>query len=268
MLRSLVGDIYALLFGWPWLAKLHLAGFYLCARALGLHNYSAARISGERIAIRLGVGARPAPIVFDVGANQGQWLAEVLACCPSACIHAFEPQASLAEQIAKKYPGVMVNNLALADEAGTLALYDYSSHEGSQHATLLKGVIDGIHHGTAQHVQVPVGTVDEYCTQSGIERIDLLKVDVEGFELKVLQGARRMLEEQRVDVIQFEFNEMNVLSRAFLSDFASCLQGSHQLYRLLPHGLLPLRVGGHWINEQFVFQNIVALRKRQGTPDA
>ena len=268
MLRTLVGNIYALLFGWPWLAKLHLAVTYLCARALGLHNYTSARVSGERIAIRMGVGGKSAPIVFDVGANEGQWLAKVLACCPSACIHAFEPQASLAGQIARKYPGVSVNNLALADAVGTLELCDYAAHTGSQHATLLKGVIDGIHHGEARHVQVPVGTVDEYCMQRGIERIDLLKIDVEGFELKVLQGAKRMLEERRVDIIQFEFNEMNVIGRVFLNDFASCLQGSHHLYRLLPHGLLPLRTGGHWINEQVVFQNIIALRKRQGPSDA
>lgn len=262
MLRSLVGDIYALLFGWPWLAKLHLAGFYLCARALGLHNYSSARISGEGVAIRMGVAGKPTPVVFDVGANEGQWSADVLACCPSACIHAFEPQPRLAARIAKKYPGVNVSNLALADEVGALELYDYMSHEGSQHATLLKGVIDGIHHGQVQRAQVPVSTLDAYCKQRGIERIDLLKIDVEGFEFKVLQGARRMLAEQRIDVIQFEFNEMNVLSRAFVNDFACCLQGSHRLYRLLPHGLLPLRTGGHWVNEQFVFQNIVALRKR------
>jgi FkbM family methyltransferase len=262
MVRTRVGDIYALLFGWPWLVKLHLGVSYLCARALGLHNYSSARITGERIAIRMGVGGKSNPVVFDVGANEGQWLADVLACCPSACIHAFEPQASLARQVARKHSGVSVNNLALADVAGTLELCDYAAHKGSQHATLLKGVIDGIHHGKARYIQVPVGTVDEYCMQRGIDRIDLLKIDVEGFEFKVLQGARRMLEEQRVDVIQFEFNEMNVVSRAFLNDFASCLQASHQLYRLLPHGLLPLRIGGHWNNEQFVFQNIIALRKR------
>ena len=262
MLRTFVGNIYALLFGWPWLAKLHLAVTYLCARALGLHNYTNARTSGERLVIRIGVEGKPAPVVFDVGANEGQWLAELLACCPGARVHAFEPHASLAARVASKYPSVSVNNLALADEPGTLHLYDYSSHAGSQHATLLEGVIDGIHQGSAQRVQVPVGSIDEYCMQRGIDRIDLLKIDVEGFELKVLQGAKRMLAEQRIDVIQFEFNEMNVVSRTFLNDFSSCLQASHRLYRLLPHGLLPLRTAGHWTNEQFVYQNVVALRKR------
>jgi FkbM family methyltransferase len=187
-------------------------------------------------------------------------MTDVLSLCPGARIHAFEPQASLAAELASSHPGVTVNNLALADVAGTLELSDYASHKGSQHATLLSGVIDGIHHAQARSIQVPVGTVDEYCVQRGIERIDFLKIDVEGFELKVLQGAKRMLDERRVDVIQFEFNEMNVIARVFLNDFVTCLQGSYQLYRLLPHGLLPLRFGSHWRNEQFVFQNIIALR--------
>ena len=260
MLR-LIGDVYAYVLGWPVLARLHKGVFYMSARALGLHNYSAARIAGERYAIQLGVDGKTAPIVFDVGANEGQWTADVLLQSSTARIHAFEPQARLAAQVAEMHPKVIVNNMALGDVSGTLDLCDYAGHSGSQHASLLKGVIDGIHHGTASYVPVPVTTLDEYCTQRGVEQIDLLKIDVEGFELKVLHGARRLLEEDRLNVIQFEFNEMNVIGGTFLNDFVSCLRDSHQLYRLLPHGLLPLRTGSHWLNEQFIYQNIIALRK-------
>lgn len=260
MLRARIGNLYAILFGWPQLARFHFAISHLCGRALGLVNYSSPLVSGERAAIRIAVSGKSSPIVFDVGANKGQWLADVLAICPDARLHAFEPQARLAAELAKMRPGIAVNNLALADVVGTLGLNDYAAHEGSQHATLLTGVIDGIHRGAAKCIEVSVGTIDEYCGQRGIERIDFLKIDVEGFELKVLQGAKRMLDEHRIDVIQFEFNEMNIVGRVFLNDFACLLRSSHRLYRVLPHGLLPLRFGGHWDNEQFVFQNIIALR--------
>lgn len=256
-----LGHLYAYLFGWPFLARLHVRLLYFCARALGLHNYTSSSISGEKRAMRLAVVGKTAPVVFDVGANDGQWITEMLTICPSARIHAFEPQNGLATRIAATHPGVTVNNLALGEVAGTLELFDYANQPGSQHASLLEGVIDGIHHGSVRSQKVELVTLDDYCAQHQVDHIDLLKIDVEGFELRVLQGARRLLRENRIDVIQFEFNEMNVIARTFMRDFFSCLSDSHRLYRLLPHGLLPLKPAPIWLNEQFVFQNIVALRK-------
>lgn len=257
-----LGNIYALLMGWPALAKVNRLLNYLSGRALGLHNYQNDGISGEQLAIRLGLGTHEAPVVFDVGANRGDWTGAVLAARPAARVHAFEPQARLAQALGARYAQATVNNMALGDATGTLDLFDYAEQAGSEHASLLAGVIDGIHRGTARAVSVEVGTLDDYCSAHGIEHIDLLKIDVEGFELKVLCGAKRMLAERRVDTIQFEFNEMNVVGRTFMNDFFGCLSASHDLYRLLPHGLLPLRPAAHWLNEQFTFQNIFARPRR------
>lgn len=261
-----LGNAYALLFGWPALARVHRAVMYMCGRALGLHNYLSPRISGESRSIHLATSSGEAPLVFDVGANEGDWVAEVLSRSPGARVHAFEPQEALARKVASRFPGVAVNNMAMGEVRGELELCDYAGHPGSQHASLIKGVIDGIHQGATRYVKVPVGTVDDYCAENGIEHIDLLKIDVEGFELKVLRGASRMLGERRVGVIQFEFNEMNVIGRSFMNDFFVCLGDSHGLYRLMPHGLMPLRQGAHWINEQFTFQNVVALPHPTGVP--
>lgn len=256
-----IGNVYAYIFGWPFLARLHLGLLYFTARALGLLNYTSNSISGESRAIRLGVAGNHMPVVFDVGANEGQWIKDVLSVCPTAHIHAFEPQKNLAALIAGAYPCVTVNNLALSDAAGSLELKDYSEHAGSQHASLLNGVIDGIHGGTPRSELVSVSTLDDYCSQNGISHIDLLKIDVEGYELKVIHGAARMLKENRIGVVQFEFNEMNVIAKAFMRNFFECLGGTHRLYRLLPHGLMPLNQNHIWLNEQFVYQNIVAIRK-------
>jgi FkbM family methyltransferase len=256
-----LGNVYAWLFGWPMLARLHKGLFYLSGRALGLLNYQSPRLSGERLAIALGTRGKERPVVFDVGANEGGWVAEVLALRPDACIHAFEPQAHLATGIAATQSKVVVNHMALGDAPGALELADYEGHAGSQHASLLRGVIDGLHHGVARYTRVPVGTLDSYCDERDIDHIDLLKIDVEGFEIKVLQGARRMISERRLGTIQFEFNEMNIVGGAFLDQFFTALAASHDLYRLLPHGLVQLHRGSHWFNEQFVFQNIIALRR-------
>jgi FkbM family methyltransferase len=257
-----VGDIYAILLGWPAAARLNRAFFYIASRGLGFHNYSTPRVSGENRVVSDCVRRTGAPVVFDVGANNGDWSAIVLKTNSLSKIHAFEPQPPLAAHIASSYPSIKVNNLAVGEAAGELNLYDYADHPGSQHASLLEGVIDTIHGGVPRVTKVSVITLDEYCRSQQVEHIDLLKIDVEGFELAVLRGAKEMLSGGNIDAIQFEFNEMNVTGRTFLNDFMNYLGNAFSVYRILPHGLLQLRPGNHWNNEQFAYQNLLAIRNQ------
>ena len=95
MLRHL-GDLYAWLFGWPVLARVHKGLFYLSARALGLYNFTSPHITGERHTIALGIAGKDDPVVFDVGANGGDWTAEVLAGVrPNARVQWLRTQAPL-----------------------------------------------------------------------------------------------------------------------------------------------------------------------------
>lgn len=254
-----LGDLYALLFGWPALARLHKGLLYLSSRALGLHNYSSSAISGESWLIRHRLAGKARPIVFDIGANNGEWLGEVRRINAQACIHAFEPQRALAEQILARHWDVMVNVAAVGAEAGVLELFDYADHPGSQHASLVAGVIDSVHGGAVRSTQVSVVPLDAYCMEKGVDRIDLLKIDVEGFELQVLLGAQRMLSEGRIGAIQFEVTQLNLVGRVFVDDFFRLLGPSYTLHRLLPHGLMPIFGQNHWSNEQFVYQNLFAL---------
>ena len=57
-------------------------------------------------------------------------------------------------------------------------------------------------------VTCTVRTLDEVRRELGVERINLLKIDTEGFDLQVLQGARQSLEEGRIDCIYLEFNTL------------------------------------------------------------
>jgi len=211
--------------------------------------------------MRLALSGKTSPVVFDVGANEGQWVSELLAACPSARVHAFEPQKILAQQLEVNYPGVTVNNLGLGNESGVLELFDYADRPGSQHASLLAGVIDVVHQECVKSQKVRVITIDEYCVEKNIKFIDFLKIDVEGFELKVLEGAKTLLREGGVDVIQFEFTHINLLTKTFMQDFYECLSENYSLYRLLPHGLFPFDGSQSWLREQFAYQNIIAICK-------
>jgi len=106
--------------------------------------------------------------------------------------------------------------------------------------------------------EVELDTLDNYCENQKLSFIDFIKIDTEGNELAVLQGARQMIATGGLPFIQFEFNEMNVISRSFLKDFYKVLEG-YEFFRLMPNGLFPLGAYNAG-NEIFAFQNIIALR--------
>ena len=55
-----------------------------------------------------------------------------------------------------------------------------------------------------QRINVDVTTIDNYCRDYGIERIDILKSDTQGFDLEVLKGASRLLDQHRIHLVYVE----------------------------------------------------------------
>ena len=55
--------------------------------------------------------------------------------------------------------------------------------------------------------EIAATTIDDYCEKNNVEKIDLLKIDVEGAELQVMRGARRMLKSKKIECLTFEFGQ-------------------------------------------------------------
>ncbi len=108
---------------------------------------------------------------------------------------------------------------------------------------------------------VPTLMIDSYCHQQGIERIHFLKVDTEGHDLAVLRGAAMLLEEGRIDAIQFEFSEMNLLSRSPFIDHWELLHPRYALYRPCLDGLYRIERYDPLLLEVYHAVNFVALRR-------
>jgi FkbM family methyltransferase len=135
-------------------------------------------------------------------------------------MHAFEPSRAAFSELQQRFgaqSGVKLNNFALGSEAGERPLY--YDRAGSELGSLYARQVG--HHGTTftGSELVRVRTLDEYCGAQAVQRIGLLKLDVEGHELEVLKGAVQMFEREAIDLVSFEFGGCNVDSRTFLRDF-------------------------------------------------
>jgi FkbM family methyltransferase len=256
---------YRALFARPAFRRLNESLFRMSLSGLGVMNFQNDQVSGEEHFVHKllpDILKSPMPVCFDVGANEGNFSALLLAALPGAHIHAFEPHprnfARLKQRVAQS-TRVVCHQTAVGDSSGTTTLYDRSDLDGSSHASLHEGVITAIHGKNAVAVEVPLDTLDQFVAKNTIQAVDFLKIDTEGHEMAVLRGARELIASGRIRCIQFEFNEMNVESRVFLRDFRRALPG-FDLFRLLPRALLPLRDTA-LETELFAYQNVIAIRR-------
>lgn len=204
------------------------------------------------------------PVVLDIGANEGNFTAEVLRCCPSATVHCFEPNPTTFARLAKRFADerrVKLNNIGIARGAGRVELYDYNGSSGTSHASMLKATFEHIYEANTSSVSVDVISVDEYLNRCGVSVVDLAKVDVEGFEDQVFEGMQGALKQKRVSVIQFEFNVHNAVTGLTFKRLMSEL-AEFQIYKILPDGLDPLLQEGKYNGriEVFKYANYVAYR--------
>jgi FkbM family methyltransferase len=145
--------------------------------------------------------------VFDVGANFG-WFTALFAkwVGASGSVHAFEPVPSIAEmaaetlQLSSLEARVQLNRIGLSARAGAFTVYTFDGLPLGHASGSDLGRSDARAHACS------VTTLDEYVYERSIKRSTFMKLDVEGYELDVLEGGRRFLESDGAPVIYFETN--------------------------------------------------------------
>lgn len=174
-------------------------------------------------------------VVFDVGANQGDWAALAHQLNPSARIHCFEPSPVTFRMLEKNasLPNVTLNPFGLSDRHEERDLWIYDDGSGANSLYHRVGTI-----GTQTRTEtVAMRSLDTYCSEQGIDRIDCMKVDVEGHEVSVFRGGERMFREARVAAVQFEYNDTYIDARTQLKDiweFFREVAPDYRFYKLYP----------------------------------
>lgn len=261
---NLIINIYRILFGRTAFYRFNRT-VYLCSlRGMGILNYESDRLSGEEHFIQKYLSEQKGGVVLDVGANIGEYSSRVLKTNPSLSVYAFEPHPKTFSILrdAIKHPSFLAVNAAVGSEKGSAELFDYASKDGSAHASLFKDVIERTHLAPSMRHQVEVITLSDFVRDHQISHISLLKLDTEGNELNALKGIKDFIQAGAIDLIHFEFNEMNVSSKTFFRDFWDILP-NYNLYRLLPDGMIRLEEYNSLYCEIFAYQNIVAILKHE-----
>jgi len=148
-------------------------------------------------------------------------------------------------------------NLGFGKEKSTMKLY--YDNVGSGLASLTKRDLELLGIDFDKSEDVAIDTVDNFCIEHNIKKIDLLKIDVEGHELDVLCGAETIFD--NIEVVMFEFGGCNIDTKTYFRDFYKFFNEQDMIiYRITPSGYLH-ELGDYKESfEQFRTTNFIAKR--------
>jgi FkbM family methyltransferase len=189
---------------WRWRRRLDLRAQHMAERLFGCvtldrlpHGFDAGYDITERMP--------EVHTIVDVGANVGQSTLTYARLWPAARIYSFEPFSDALAQLkanTASHDRIVCVGCALGAAAGSARV---ALERGSVNNSLLNaiGQESEVRPGSAVE-EIAIRTLDEFCQSERIDRIDLLKVDTEGTDLEVLQGAARLLGGQAISFVQVE----------------------------------------------------------------
>ena len=157
---------------------------------------------------------RPGMTVVDVGANHGMFSLEAAHLIEQeGIIHAFEPTPVTRELLHSNLAAnglgmVKVFSTALGEKPGTAHLRVHNQMSGLNTLANLDVTWNRQKLVADEIIEVSVTTLDAHAKAEGLLHIDFLKIDVEGFELGVLRGARELLTEKRIELIMLEIGDI------------------------------------------------------------
>ncbi len=198
------------------------------------------------------------PIIFDVGAHNGETIQRFNKVFKSPIFHCFEPQKDCFENL-KKFDSknVFLNNFALGEkkeikeinilnESASSSLYNLD--ENSTFLNNLKKV---------DTQKISISTIDDYVMENSIKTIDLLKIDVQGYEDQVLKGALKSLEKFFLIEVEIIFVDYYEKKKSFYDIEKTFLNNNFELYSIsTPQFTKNYRV--KWLDALYVNTNLLS----------
>ncbi|MBS0605189.1 MAG: FkbM family methyltransferase [Verrucomicrobia bacterium] len=232
------------------------------------YNNCAFHLNGEEFFLTKHLNDRN-NVIFDVGANIGEWSSIAAQCAPNAVIYAFEPHPAIFEILKARATSnsIVCHQLALSDREKTLDLWVWGDsndlNKSGLNGLYYRPILKDMFNQTPERTAVHAITLDDFCQQNQINHIDFLKIDTEGSESDVLRGSASMISNHCIDTIQFEYGGCYIDSKTKLESIYHYLKSNgYSIFRILPDRLLPIPVWDSEL-ENFQYSNYVAILKQE-----
>lgn len=202
-------------------------------------------------------------VIFDVGANIGNYSQKIVNefINVNFQLYSLEPSREPFFNLNKRFknnPNLRLYNIGLGNRNTVKTLFYNKNKSGLSSVYNRRLSHFGIEMNLKESIELR--TLDSFCEERKIKRIDFLKLDVEGNEFKVLEGAKKMIENNAITFIQFEFGGCNIDSRIFFQDFWYLLSPKYRIYRILKDNFVEISEYEE-VDEIFLTTNYLATLK-------
>lgn len=223
------------------------------------YNFGNPKLNGEFLFMKRYLKA--GMCIFDVGANVGEFSLMMLNNYNNIELHCFEPvfetfnvlRARLKDP--PKESKVVLSNKGLSNKEEKIEINIYANLAGTN--SLYERVGLSILEKQASEFI----TIDSYIKRNNIDVVDFIKVDVEGHEVKVIEGAQNTIANDKIKCIMFEYGKTFYDANAKLEEVFNYLSNSFNIYRLTPWGKIKIKKFSVKL-ENYQYSNYVCLNKR------
>ena len=259
---KLFSRVYIFIFGRKNLQFINDIILSLTLHAKGFKNYGNFKETGEENFIEM--ISDEVKVCFDIGANIGNYSLMLLH-KTNAKVYAFEPMEKPFDELRKikdQYKDrFFIEMIALGNEEGIKKIY--AANDKSEKASLEKNLdkLSFIDQNNLKNFNISIKKLDSLNFFNKNSKVDFLKIDVEGHEYEVLQGAKSFIEFNSPKFIQIEINWHQLFKKINLFEFSVILK-DYDIFKILPFGknliqIDPIRPE----NNIFHLSNFVFIRK-------
>lgn len=231
----------------------------ICLSARGYNNYHSQQSSGEDFFIRNILAPTNPKLCIDIGANVGEFSRNLLEATSTKVI-AFEPLPKVYEDLKNQLSywsdRIIFENLGVGEKKETLSI-NYND-KSTAHASFSEEVKGVSYLDNKDTLELPITSLDLYLDDKEINEINLIKIDTEGFESEVLNGANKTICKFKPQFIQIEFNWHQLFRNKTLNWFAERLT-DYDCYQLLPDNWIK-RDPKDPLSNIFLYSNFIFVR--------